>query len=206
MSTEVASGRYTHLPRQRATIRKKSPVADIENIEDIDFTVAGKKANRDELLSKSPAPNPRPISFRYNAIHDFESVFWLSLYVLVVPGLEELPDGTASQSSLFNAKQDKVFRHLFTIPHRRSDLMSPGVDVSPMFTGLRPTAGHVAYVLLQMRSSLLAAFMEAEAKMSIETPIPFDAASKLAFCLCKQVWEIVGLLRDQDVILTEGSL
>lgn len=128
-----------------------------------EYRLAGKRApvvphgpSDAEAFARLP-----PLKFRYNPLHDMESLWWVAVYLVlkrdVVPGTtgeepEAAWDSKAQQSyvcELFGAKRDRLFSH-------------PATLIYDLHRVVHPALWPAASILNDLRLSLLTAYHAAE--------------------------------------------
>lgn len=189
MSTEVDNHEYQHNRTSRA--RKTDPtLMDFLN----DFT---KPPVASETAHTSQRPDrPTTAVFRYNPLHDLESLFWLCFFLLLAATFKNNGKYTLAELSGFRAAQVKLYNQFFYSRTERSQFMFNHQAFATRIDGLHPTVVDVMLKLDEMRSWLIAAFEDAEGAMDADNPIPFSVGEKTGSVMGGVVKEIQGLLME----------
>ncbi|GJE95074.1 hypothetical protein PsYK624_112530 [Phanerochaete sordida] len=159
------------------------------------------------LYGPSPNASITDVPFRHNPLHDFESVVWLSFYLLLAPVFKSRK--TAPEvASKYRTKQEVVFHKLFSDRITRTHIMSGESQVDHHFSELDPTVSAVAQQLLEVRTPLVNAFRRAEAEMTAERPIPFSVGEEAAAGMGTELLKIIAeTLASKDLsISTEDTV
>jgi hypothetical protein len=173
MSTEVDSHMYQHLPEeQSASVPTEDLVVDAKLLAAVGGTKRAKQTSRTRrmpVLAAAPAmierAKPQP-PFIYSPLHDMESLWWLSLYLLIArryyfPGTTAVDDDFEKQMD----HQAMLAQHLFYNAKNRALVMAGiGNTFRQILDEL--TLHSVAYTagleLNKARSALRELFREAE--------------------------------------------
>ena len=167
--------------------------------------------------SLSPAPfNLRPgtptIIFRYNPLHDLESVAWLSLFALLAPKFENNPrrDGqkyTDEQFAEFMQTQhDLAWSAFHDTELRLLILVSPGT-LAAHTHGLHPTVVEILKELNSIFAALTCAFRTAELNVAPgEDNILLTQSAEVCTQMVMTMSNIVKILRrpGQGLTLVKG--
>ena len=166
--------------------------------------------------SMSPAPSDlRPdtptIIFKYNPLHDLESVAWLSLFALLVPEFENNPreDGqkyTEEQFAEFMQAQHDLAWNAFCDPKFRMNILTVPGNLAAHAYGLHPTVVAVLKELNSTFSDLTDAFRAAELDVaSGDDNILPTSFAEVCTQMVMRTTNIVKILRKpgQDLTLVE---
>lgn len=180
MSIEVDAHKYLHLPLTPPTPVDAPPdlfthferLTKGRNPSSMNATVPKKVSVLEDLKTNEA----RIVPFRYNPLHDMESLFWLALFLLVagttVDTGSEFPEITEEQ----RAAQHQLAAGLFCDTAFRRDVMRSGTLKSSL-SALHPRIGGIVLILEAMRSFLTGAFIEAEEDM--DEPIDSSVTERL---------------------------
>ncbi|KAJ3557299.1 hypothetical protein NM688_g1547 [Phlebia brevispora] len=112
--------------------------------------------------SKDSYEVPKTPIFRYNALHDMESLWWVAVHVIFNREVDSSADGghnTASDEQRFHAE------NMFGNREDRFYTLVTQTGFSEKIMSLHPSVRHVAYVLENMRESLVRWHHKAEADL-----------------------------------------
>ncbi|EKM48867.1 uncharacterized protein PHACADRAFT_108066, partial [Phanerochaete carnosa HHB-10118-sp] len=203
MSEEVRASRYNYIPaKPRNTRFTKTSVADrlqrtmrdhetipphvqTSQQESGPRTVPKSAPNEaaDPTLSLLDTTRPNRIIFRHNPLHDYESVLWLLLFVLLVSEYEnsELNERgerkyDAQTFQGFMDAQRALAWNLFCEPDHRMAVMTTTKYLAGQTDSLHPTVAKIICELDFMCSDLVGAFKDAEKdlKPGVAEPITMD--------------------------------
>lgn len=151
----------------------------------------------------SPSEQPRKEStadtpFRYNPLHDLESLHWLALYLLFGGRLVDAGDGAMKVTANHIQAQYQLSKALFCDLAFRMSVMRPGVLRSHL-AGVHPRVAEIAILLDGARSHLTQAFVKSEE--NLEKPIPFSVAEYTYAGMLEKIGKINQLLATQDVLV-----
>ena len=218
MAVEVHENMYLHTPSrpiQRSAVRSRQsrlPQSDNPTVVSPQGTssnaayASAAKGPVPAIPSTQPDKRHEGVVFRHNPLHDVESVFWLSMFMLLVPEFEnnELEDGKHKYSS-------KDFQHYMTAQHDLAWLLfhRNNVRVAAMMSStwlrnhmhnLLPTVREVLGVLADMRDIIATTYQEAEMDLkpgSGET-IQMDWTAHND-SICAQVTKIMAILKQKNL-------
>lgn len=207
MSVEVEH--HDYLYRAAGNIEPSSPMdplSDSEDSEDSDPTQTFASAigvtetsDQDPLdpeqeRTESTAETP----FRYNPLHDLESLYWLALFLLFAGRLVSAGDGAVEISAGHRQAQQQLSKVLFCDLAFRMNVMRQGVSRIHLMT-LHPRIAEIMILLDGIRSNLTQAFVKSEE--NLEAPIPFSVAKYTYKGITTKLQEIDRLLAVQDVLV-----
>ncbi|GJE95048.1 hypothetical protein PsYK624_112270 [Phanerochaete sordida] len=188
MSTEVYRHRYRHTPSRKddsegpglidmfTKFRGEVNVEDTSGRpEDNEGTSEDEGAADNNRTGEDASPSSSPaIPFRYNPLHDLESVFWLCLFLLLAATFKRDEKLSSSQLAAFSEKQEELYSRIFNDVTERIGIMTEADTFSELNSGLHPLVSKIMAQLDGMRDVLIKAFIAAEATMDPDTPIPFS--------------------------------
>ena len=181
MSTEVECNEYLHIIGQpqisKATVDDRA--ASVKKMLDRrrrgSATSSSDEGTPDDELPSSAAPattkdtSTPAVVWKYNPLHDLESVFWVALYLLLVSELvsdgERLPETLQKYTRRHNALAVKLFNN-GTV---RMVVMQSSTGLQNYLVSLHPGIDAIARHLDDMRSCLVAAFQAAEKDLEGKT-------------------------------------
>lgn len=136
------------------------------------------------VTSETPAPISLPqerndvnheaeptVTFRYNALHDLESLWWIAVYFVF--NREVYHDGVACSTSEPGFSLDAQRRCAIQLFHDRDarwTTMHSGISFGTRIQSLHPTARAIARLLEDLRARLVQAYRKAEADISSLDP------------------------------------
>lgn len=173
------------------------------DVQDTDDNTAEVPNTNIPLYGHSPNASTTDVPFRHNPLHDFESVVWLSFYLLLASVFKLSRKTPPEVASKYRTKQEVVFHKLFSERNMRIHIMNGGSQADHHFSELDPTVSAVAQLLLKMRTPLVNAFMRAEAEMTTERPIPFSMGKEAAAGMGTEILEIIAeTLASKDLFIS----
>lgn len=146
-----------------------------------------------------PRAEPPPDTpFRYNPLHDLESIFWLALYLLLTGTLVDVGEGGTEVTTEHRQAQHQLSNILFCDLAFRMTIMKPGVLQSHL-ANLHPRIAEIAKLLDGVRSHLTSAFVKSEE--NLKEPIPFTVAESTGAYggILEKFEEIINLFAVQDI-------
>ncbi|GJE95059.1 hypothetical protein PsYK624_112380 [Phanerochaete sordida] len=145
--------------------------------------------------------------FQRNALHDLESVLWLSFYLILAPVFKPLSKIPSEVALQHRAQQKWVFHKLFSEHYTRSIIMiRGGTGRGHLFAALEPTIASIAQQLLTIRDYLITAFSKAEAHMTPDHPISSSAGREATARMSLQILRIIKhTLAKRDIKILAGD-
>lgn len=215
MSTEVYRQRYQHEPVADSPMTAESTPFDFLDLLELDFNNALKYTRATDIdlhnegvapLSLSNTASP-DVPFRYNPLHDYESLFWLCLFLLLGASLKEDCRYKANGLSRFTTTQKDLFVRIFSAPFiEKSEIMLESKMFSKLNENLHPTVSLVMTELQGMRTGLVDAFTNAERNMDTQHPIPITVGRRTGRLMVTRVMSIIHHLREDDLeFAVEGA-
>lgn len=148
----------------------------------------------------SPLKTPPPVPpFRYNPIHDFESLWWLAVYFLfnreIIQDTDTPPDSTETAG----ATAHREFDHepFGDLGWRQRVICGLGVFQSHVET-LHPTVRPLGYALDGCREMIVEAYHAAEKDLD---SVPSSVAENLCYWLMSQFFRMAHLLKGRNVMV-----
>ncbi|GJE95061.1 hypothetical protein PsYK624_112400 [Phanerochaete sordida] len=195
MSHEVQDQAYHHIRPTPATFAKARAHAY-----DFDF---------DEFKSPPPMPPLREkavraeevIPFRYNPLHDLESLVLVCLFLFLAPNFKRNPHDVSRCLPGFKQAQDEAFNTIFLRRDSRLRLFRGGRDIIELTLGIHPTLSDAVTYLQPVCNFLRRDYEAAEAAMTPSNPIPFTTWSRAAKYLARHLYRMLT-----DVLTTDDPL
>lgn len=211
MSIEVDGHAYLHTSKDK-TLSHKPPVhpmarfraalAEAEPEDPNVLPVLKMEASEglSKVMKKMKASEESSIPFRYNPLHDIESLWWLALFLslagtIVYAGADS-PGITDSQ----DAAQQRLSEKLFCDPKIRINTFINERGLRPFLLTLHPRVAEIGAQLEEMRSDLTQAFSQAEKDMT--KPVPFLLPSSTYEGVEELLKTIIKRLAVDDVQVT----
>ena len=141
----------------------------------------------------------KPVPFRYNPLHDFESVLWLSFYLLLAVELKNIGDLTPYQVTAQHILAYILFYDLAFRIH----VIQGGV-LTKNLTGIHPRITRIIQLVDTMREHLTYTFYNAEAGLS--ELVPFSAANRIEQLWREPMEEIVRYLQKEDITVEPRAI
>lgn len=114
-------------------------------------------------LEEPTIPLPRPDIFKHNPLHDLESVFWVSVWIVVCSEFfKNNPNFTDEQWQAYLDRHSEFAMLLFCDQSFRQSAISSSLTFLSGFNGLLPQLGNTAHRLDQFRRRLLRRYKLAE--------------------------------------------
>lgn len=185
-------------------------MAVVRDLNKLHIAQASTSADATKTLAQQPQPpnivapqQPRTdhnTPFRYNPLHDLESLYWLALYLLFSGGLVQIGAGNEGTeiTPAHKEAQQELAGTLFCDLAFRMTVMRPGVLGSHL-TNLHPHVAEIVTLLDDVRSELVEAFEESEE--SLEKPIPFSVAQNTYGGMTAAFQKIDEFLAAQDILV-----
>lgn len=214
MPVEVEHHRYLYGQREEV-----APVPHVNykaRIQDLKKTRAARTSKATISATKTSDQRPHPSNvvgpvqprteappdtpFRYNPLHDLESIFWLALYLLLTGRLIDVGEGGTEVTTEHRRAQHQLSNILFRDLAFRMTIMRPGVLQSHL-TNLHPRIAEIAKLLDGVRSRLTSAFVKSEE--NLKEPIPFTVAESTGAYggILEKFEEIINLFAVQDILV-----
>ena len=184
MSTEVYGQAYLYVPTRRKL-----------------------RAGRATLYAPA-RPEPLPgqtsqetvVPFMHNPLHDLESIFWLSLYLLLIGQLKAIKGKSVVLSADQQNAQHNVVGALFGDPTFRCHIMCLNVDILEQhMEGVHPSLVYLAEFLIDYRYHLYKAFVKAE--RNLVNYIPFTVAQTINDDLDQVMKDICEGFGKEDILV-----
>ena len=201
MSVEVEAQHY--LFDSRANTTQNSGATNLEAfldaVEDYDDRAASRLAKKPGYTWRGARSEDVVVPFRNNPLHDFESIYWLALY-LPLFGEIQLPDGAAKMTSAHMQACQTLAGRAFANGLPRLVFLRCG-----KFEGcLHPMVSGVVEVLDGLRQTVVDAFMEAEA--SLEQPIPFSVSEATCEAVGGALVKVIEHLKTRDIVVLHDGV
>ncbi|EKM53940.1 uncharacterized protein PHACADRAFT_209774, partial [Phanerochaete carnosa HHB-10118-sp] len=200
MSTEVYRHRYQHRSFVAGPGPGPAPPAPIDL--NTDFTALSDAEEDIEapIQASDAVDSLSTVAFRYNPLHDLESLFWLCLFLLLGATFKNDKHHSPSQIAGFGAKQEALYHRVFNDFSERIEIMVEGTAFSGLYSDLHPTVSAIMTHLESMRIVLVDAFVT----MNADRPVPFSVGPETAGKMGAYVKPIIKRLREHDLeILVE---
>lgn len=182
MSIEVDGHAYLHTSKDK-TLSHKPPVHPM-----VRFRAALAEAKPEDpnvlpvlkmeaseglskVMKKMKASEESSIPFRYNPLHDIESLWWLALFLLLAGTIVDVSADSPGITDSQDAAQQRLSEKLFCDPKFRMSTFINDRGLRPYLSTLHPRVAEISAQLKEMRSDLTQAFRQAEKDMT--KPIPF---------------------------------
>ena len=135
------------------------------------------KGKAPAVRSRTPPPKStkdplKNANFRHNPIHDIESVFWLSLYILLVCIIIRDPKGSEKEHNAYMRAQRKLSYELFCNPVFRREVMAGDGLLTQGSANLYPQVGRAILMLDEVRKQIVQFYREAEENLHEEPHEP----------------------------------
>lgn len=208
MSVEVEQHEYLYRKSNKtARSARIDPMAVVRDLNKLHIGQASTSAD----ATKTPVQQPQPPNivaprqprtdhttpFRYNPLHDLESLYWLALYLLFSGRLVRIDEGTEITPAHREAQQE-LAGTLFCDLAFRMTVMRPGVLGSHL-ANLHPHVAEIVTLLDDVQSELVEAFEESEE--SLEKPVPFSVAQNTYGGMTAAFQKIDEFLAAQDILV-----
>ncbi|KAF9802212.1 hypothetical protein IEO21_09942 [Rhodonia placenta] len=199
MSVEVYDLEYRFLPESQGAQPKPPPkVAILDRIKSIQL---GKPENNDmPVRKKGRTVKGRTVPFRYNPLHDIESLWWVAIYFVlntsVVKVGGEPPSMDASQRGhYFSQKMYTEF--LARSSHARFMALRYETDLKKQMVHLHAAIRGIAIKLNEIREQLVSCYLKAEQDLgAIDHTVGHDLLYNVFITL---FGKIVSKLQKKDI-------
>ncbi|EED84056.1 predicted protein [Postia placenta Mad-698-R] len=199
MSVEVYDLEYRFLPESQGAQPKPPPkVAILDRIKSIQL---GKPENNDmPVRKKGRTVKGRTVPFRYNPLHDIESLWWVAIYFVlntsVVKVGGEPPSMDASQRGhYFSQKMYTEF--LARSSHARFMALRYETDLKKQMVYLHTAIRGIAIKLNEIREQLVSCYLEAEQDLgAIDHTVGHDLLYNVFITL---FGKIISKLQEKDI-------
>lgn len=211
MSIEVDGHTYYHTSKDK-TLSYKPPVHPMVRFQAVlakakpqDPDVlpvlkmeAEKKLSKAMKKVQDSEANSTP--FRYNPLHDIESLWWLALFLLLAGTIVDVGADSPSITDSQDAAQQRLSEQLFCDRRFRMSTFINERGLRPYLSTLHPRVAEIGAQLEEMRSDFIQAFRQAEKDMT--KPIPFLLPSSIYEGIEELLKTIVERLAVDDVQIT----
>ena len=201
MSTEVEAHTHLYVRPKKSVVPKPEMDIDAKLRAFSEYKRKQTDPDTDHPSSQEPVAESieKSVPFQYNPLHDFESVLWLSLYLLVAVELKNIGDLSPCQQT---AQHNLAYR-LFDDLVFRKHVIQPGV-LTKNLTGIHPRLTHIIKLLDTMRDCLTTAFYSAEEELS--ESVPFSAAMGIEEQWTSTMYKIMECLKKEDIIVEPRTI
>ena len=196
MSVEVDAEGY--LFRSDGNTAHDNGATDVEallqTITDYDSSAESSDSMWEEVSSTDVV-----VPFRNNPLHDFESIYWLALYLLLYGDIQ-LPDGAAEMTPAHIQACRALTKTVFTNGPYRPAFLRNGQFANR----LHPMVSDVVEKLDGLRQTVVKAFTKAEA--NLEQPIPFSVGEANCRAVASMLVKVIKHLRTQDIVVSRDRV
>lgn len=203
MSVEVDAHQYLYLEQlSRTHAHAEVDVLDLVDTEEEPEDTSNLDAVA-TIMEKLKANEETLVPFRYNLLHDMESLLWLALFLLVasttVDAGKRFPEITEGE----RAAQHQLAANLFCDIAFRRGVMQSGT-LKSCVSPLHPRIAGMVLELETIRSYLTNAFIETEQDLAV--PMPSYVAKSIYAYFHKQLHTIHSHLQADDIVVAADEV
>lgn len=139
------------------------------------------------------------VPFRYNPLHDMESLWWVALFLLLTGTLVDAGPDSADITNGHKVAQQRLSEQLFCDTTFRVNTFSSKRGLRSHLIPLHPRVKEIGAQLEEIRFYLILAFRQAEKNMT--KPIPFALPPSLYQTIQNLLIDIIESLASDNVLV-----